>query len=268
MNIIAIGNKKYHDSNDVKIACPQMFEKCKNTRQLADMKKISECDYCYARIKDGKWIISCKSYPKAKLLLTQKYVTEAIKHLDDQKINAEPNPIKKIKINAKTKIYTDIDTEANTDTETNTDTESYTITHTKTNTYKELPPLLELEDDEKFKNDKNETVEIEVRGERDIEKCYFKVSDVSKAFDIPKLDSTIINNPSEYYKDSDYVFFTHVESGMKILFLTYGGLLRTLYATCDKHTNSFIKWSTLVLFAVHRHTHTLHARTMYRTYSE
>ncbi len=45
-------------------------------------------------------------------------------------------------------------------------------------------PVLELTDDEKFKDEHNNIIEIETRGERLHDQIYFKVKDVSIGFDI------------------------------------------------------------------------------------
>ena len=60
--------------------------------------------------------------------------------------------------------------------------------------YQELPSLLKLNNDEKFKDKNGKILEIEVRGERDCKLCYFKVKDVSVAFDMPYIDKTITND--------------------------------------------------------------------------
>ena len=56
---------------------------------------------------------------------------------------------------------------------------------------KKPPPILELKDNEKFKDSDDYILNIEVRGKRDYNNCYFKVSDISKEFDLPRLNGTI-----------------------------------------------------------------------------
>ena len=97
----------------------------------------------------------------------------------------------------------------------------------------EAPPLLFLENDEKFK-DKNGTVlEIEVRGERNHKLCYFKVKDVGDAFGMPSIQSTICNEKA-YTRGLHYKCFIchsridNKQRIMKLLFLTYSGFQKLI----------------------------------------
>ena len=56
-----------------------------------------------------------------------------------------------------------------------------------------VPPLLLLDEDEKFKDEKGNVVEIEVRGERDSEKIWFKASDVGKMLEYDIVKSSLIH---------------------------------------------------------------------------
>ena len=53
------------------------------------------------------------------------------------------------------------------------------------------PPLLHLDDGEKFHDASGNVIEIETRGERDRKKIYFKVKDVSVGFGMPSLSRNI-----------------------------------------------------------------------------
>jgi hypothetical protein len=46
------------------------------------------------------------------------------------------------------------------------------------------PPVLDISDGEKFKDSDGNVLDIEIRGERKHNKCYFRVDDVSKHFNI------------------------------------------------------------------------------------
>ena len=58
--------------------------------------------------------------------------------------------------------------------------------------YEEAPHILELENEEKFKDKDGNIIEIEVRGKREYNKCYFKVKDISIGFEMPNLYISII----------------------------------------------------------------------------
>ena len=57
--------------------------------------------------------------------------------------------------------------------------------------YEEAPPILELTNEEKFKDINGKIIEIEVRGERKCNNCYFKVRDVINKFEMPNLQTTL-----------------------------------------------------------------------------
>ena len=54
--------------------------------------------------------------------------------------------------------------------------------------YDEAPEILELTNEEKFKDTNGNIIEIEVRGERKYNNCYFKVRDVMDKIDMPNLN--------------------------------------------------------------------------------
>lgn len=121
----------------------------------------------------------------------------------------------------------------------------------------EAPDILELEKNEMFRDDDGNIVEIEVRGVRKSNACYFKVKDVAKGFEIFNLQDTIIDSRTCYTEHDHYVYF--YDSGgsrNKQLYLTYTGLMRVLFASTTKIADSFLKWATDTLFTAHLGTKT------------
>lgn len=117
------------------------------------------------------------------------------------------------------------------------------------------PEIIELDDSEKFYDNNGNIVKIEVRGEREFEKCYFRVSDIAKGFEIKRVDRTILDPRNDgYIIDKHYKFFyilnegNNIKDKIKKLYLTYEGLLRVLFASHNKTTGKFIKWATETLF--------------------
>lgn len=122
------------------------------------------------------------------------------------------------------------------------------------------PDIIELYDDEKFKDDNNNILEIETRGKRKYDKIYFKVKDVSDKFGFNRLDKIIIDKRNSYEINKHYKYFNcksvvtddiNVNKIKKVLFLTYRGILRLLYTTKNKKTENFIDWTTEKLFTIH-----------------
>jgi hypothetical protein len=97
--------------------------------------------------------------------------------------------------------------------------------------YEEAPSILELTNDEKFKDNNNNIINIEVRGERESLKCYFKVKDISINFCMLNLNTVLLNNKNSYDKNIDYKCFTvnNEYKTKKNLFLTYIGLQKCIY---------------------------------------
>ena len=131
----------------------------------------------------------------------------------------------------------------------------------------EAPNEIKLSDDEKFKDDNNNIIEIYTIGVRTYDKIFFQCCDVSIRFDIKNLNNSIIDEKSSYEKEKDYKYFNvkikanclKNENGpikiKKELFLTYTGLLRVLFCTRNNKTSNFIKWATETLFIHQFGTH-------------
>jgi hypothetical protein len=59
--------------------------------------------------------------------------------------------------------------------------------------------LIHLEENEMFFDNDGNTIDIEVRGEREFDKCYFRVKDIMDGFGLKKLHSTITDKRSDGY---------------------------------------------------------------------
>jgi hypothetical protein len=116
------------------------------------------------------------------------------------------------------------------------------------------PEIIELEDNEKFKDENGLPLNIETRGERKYDKIFFKVKDVSRLFDITNLKIVILAKDKNYDMNTHYKYFmcngtnSLKKTSKKTLFLTYEGILRVLFVTRNNKTAPFIKWALEVLF--------------------
>ncbi len=97
------------------------------------------------------------------------------------------------------------------------------------------PPIIELTDAEKFKDENGNTVEIETRGTRNCNDVYFKVKDVSIGFKMDSLYTTVIDTRRGYIIDKDYKYFMCTKTNLnknfiikKELFLTLRGMRRLI----------------------------------------
>jgi hypothetical protein len=119
------------------------------------------------------------------------------------------------------------------------------------------PHILDLEDNEMFKDVDGNLLNIEVRGERKSDKCFFKVKDVSEAFDMPNLQNIIIKENTMYDNQLHYKYFICEKKNnllknttKKELFLTYNGMLKVLFSSRTGNAETFQKWATETLFTV------------------
>jgi hypothetical protein len=130
------------------------------------------------------------------------------------------------------------------------------------NVINKAPAIIILNDNEKFTDNEGNIIEIETRGERAVDKIYFKVKDVSDGFEMKKLSDVLIDKRNDYIADSHYNYFnciipvsngkknSKLTTTKKELFLTYEGILRVLFVSKCGRANTFIKWATEKLFII------------------
>jgi prophage antirepressor-like protein len=128
------------------------------------------------------------------------------------------------------------------------------------------PDVLQLEEREMFKDTAGNIVEVEVRGERDRKKCFFRVEDVARAFELPEFDHTLRRDRG-YQEDLHYKYFmvkkgvndpfcVNNNSGMqKGLFLTWSGLLKVIYSSRAGTAERYREWADEILFVAQMGTH-------------
>ncbi len=265
----------------------------RNLRGIIKKKNIPESAIIYAYIKDTKIIPSTESYVRAKLYLEAEWVKNNVPKMMFLKNNqsestqsestqldlnkSELNQVKATKLISKqiiqsvisenkvsnidqlipTKIFkSTINTTTNTDTTTNTT--NYTEHNAPINIddLYDIPPapeILYLSEDEMFKDPNGNVIEIEVRGERDHNKCFFKVKDIMTGFDMPSLEKNIKDAKSAYEYNEDYILLDIASSRnsevcKNHMYLTYNGILRVLFASHSKTVKRFINWATETLF--------------------
>jgi hypothetical protein len=174
-------------------------------------------DFIYLRQREGKWILSDGKSMKFDKIFVKKDIINNIPELNND---------------TKDKITDDKGVE-------------------------KAPHILDLEDNEMFKDVDGNLLNIEVRGERKSDKCFFKVKDVSEAFDMPNLYTTIISSSSKYLINEHYKYFylsklhnMQKQQQKKELYLTYEGMLKVIFNSENNKTKGFVKWATETLFTV------------------
>lgn len=128
----------------------------------------------------------------------------------------------------------------------------------------DAPPIIKLKNKEKFYDEDDEIIHIEIRGKREIDACYFRAEDVSSGFDMPRLHNIVTDKrsrcePGIHYK---YFFCENFDNNKKIkkMFLTYFGLMKVFFSSRNKFdfssTNCIIKrlneWTFKTLFVAQK----------------
>ena len=127
--------------------------------------------------------------------------------------------------------------------------------------YEEAPPILELNDNEKFRDVDNNALDIRVRGYKDVDKCYFNLTDISKGFNINNLKTTIRHVDRGYIINIHYKTFivntmlnehtTNSKNTVKYhTYLTYTGVLKVLFSSRTKNAEKFTQWASKTLFTI------------------
>jgi hypothetical protein len=226
MEIITIDNVNYILSDYILSNAPIYSKGCRSTRDLIRQRKIEPTKYIYVRWFNNKWIKSDgKSMKYDKIIINE----DIIKTIPE--INPELNENNNQVIN-------------------------------DNNGIEKAPDIINLNDDEKFKDDEGNILEIETRGERKVNNIYFRVKDISNKFNKEYLQNDIIKEHTIYKDNIDYKFFickkkdNHLNNKTskyilkKELFLTYEGLLRFLFVSRNGKTTHFIKWAIEKLFII------------------
>jgi len=237
LQTIKINNKEYYLADDVYKLEPTSFVGCsKTSRLIVTNKKLKSNDYLYVKYIKSKneWIPSEESYKVAKVLLSKEWVE---------------NNVNKFKNN---NIINDT-----IDTSVQLELCSSSRTFPLGKVVQPTPPLLTLENNEKFMDIDGNILDIEVRGEKEINKIYFKVKDIEDKFKLNNVNNTIIKNTSSFIKDLHYKIFNSIKldqiqcnarGNPNRLYLTFKGLTKLLYVSHSKNAEHFQDWANKILF--------------------
>jgi hypothetical protein len=219
----------YYLADELKLRCPTFFAGTSKTiRKIIEKKKIPETEYVYATTFKKQWKLCDSSCKKGKLLLTKNW-SELNINLNETTSNVSLNE--------------DVSKNEN---------ENKNINEPIIN----APGLLILEDNKKFRDNEGNMFEIEIRGEKQKDKIFFKVKDVSVAFNLPNLNSVLLHTDKGYERNTDYITFnrTLTIDGRDIkkptIYLTYKGLLRVLFVSRNKNVEKFQDWAEEKLFTI------------------
>jgi hypothetical protein len=272
---LQMGEQEYYNSKDLLAYKPEFYYGCTSKpRNIITKKKIPKEEYTFATFEKltKKWNPTDESCKKAQLLISKQWVDQFYFKLEstEQKKILIQEPIQSQQFTTppppQRDSHVDIDKEGNEDDDECKKNEK--IDHAKVDDEKECdekkqqeienaPPLLHLDDGEKFHDTDGNVIEIETRGERGRKKIYFKVKDVSVGFGMPSLYRNICADRGyDYDLHYKHMFirssFLNVENDTikKDLFLTYRGLVRVLMVSRNKNADKFQDWAEEKLFTI------------------
>lgn len=216
-------NFKVYNLDELILFDQAYFYGClKRKRDVLVKKNISSSDYFYAKITKNGWEESNESYSRAKILIKSEWVKSNVTKFID--------------------IY---------------DSKS----STSKIVLREAPPILELEEYEKFQDDAGNVFDVEVRGVREEDKIYFRGKDVEKLFEME--DNLIHNISRDFINLEDYEKFLlpktpHFDEfgsvepkTVKRTFFTYNGLMKVVFSSRCGLAYRFRKWATKVIYTAH-----------------
>lgn len=273
LTIIKLNNDEYFNTEELAVIKPEYFSECAGrVRSIVILKEIPAESYLYAYQKNGKWIISTPQYSKCKVLLTKDFCIENLfpnekplkkKSKSDKKKNDGPTELsfeemteeesaelaKRVFIDpyqehlAKPTEHPDIVVEDG--VILNEELVDKCISSN------DLPPVLELNPDEMFKNSDDKPFNIMVRGTRNSKKIFFKGTDVESSFGLVGLVDDMTKN-NLYENLVHYRTFNpgeNIQDNKELFYLTFSGLIKVLVLTKDnKLVETFQDWLNDVLF--------------------
>ena len=202
IEIVEINGVEYISGDIILKTAPKYSKGFKTARVLLRMKSVPKDDYVFAKNCKGKWILSSGvSIKFDKVFIKKEYVEQNIPEISGQEDKKEDDS------DTKPIIYEKII----------------------------MPNIIDLRNDEKFKDHRGNIINIETRGERAVDKIFFKVTDVAIKFDQQRLHDTLLNKQGTYTEHNDYEFLyyppTPGQKDKRELFLTYTGFRKYIETT-------------------------------------
>jgi hypothetical protein len=260
---IKVDGRYFYNSKDLLTYKPEFYYGCTaKPRNIIKKKNIPTWEYVYATYEKSlnKWNPSTATCKKAQLLISKQWVDEnyfksSLTLEKKKKVIIKKSTLQQPQPKPTLPLQREVDASAvYEESEEEEVLEEEGVKQEAEN----APPILYLDDAEKFHDADGNVIEIETRGERHEDKIYFKVKDVSVGFGMPNLNDTLIDKDRGYTRGTDYkIMFNRLSSVndrcctiKKCLFLTYEGLLRVLFVSRNKNATLFRKWATTKLFTI------------------
>jgi len=271
---IKVDGRYFYNSRDLQVFKPEFYYGCTaKPRNIIIKKSIPNWEYIYATYEKSlkKWNPSTATCKKAQLLISKQWVDENYFKSSSSSPTIEKKKTIVIMKKKTTLQQQPPQTQPTTPPPLQRDSEASAAYEDEEEEVLEeegvkqeaenAPPILYLDDAEKFHDADGTVIEIETRGERYRNKIYFRVKDVSVGFEMPSLSRNILCFKA-YERGLHYTTFKRettlhsMESkntnkpSKTTLYLTYKGLLRVLFVSRNKHVDKFQDWAEEKLFTI------------------
>lgn len=242
-------SKMYYNNTDLFQYNKLFFYGCTTKpKTIITKKSIPETEYLYANLKKNEWNLSSAECKKSQLLISKDWVDTYYFKMSERKVVEKPKIVTEL---VKEESFIEIPEQ-----DSKHIVEEYTMPVKEKEEIVEAPRLLILNENEKFKDADGNIIEIETRGTKQRKNIYFKVADVSNAFDMKYLNDTLSKDRG-FDKNIHYNLFVikavndrHENTIKKYLYLTYKGLLRVLFVSRNKNAERFQDWAEDCLFTI------------------
>jgi hypothetical protein len=112
---------------------------------------------------------------------------------------------------------------------------------------KPRPSIIELDENEIYKNDNGEEVVIEVCGKRERKKCYYKAIDIQIGYNTVDIEQLMCDQTSRFRRGKHFEYFLCDDEPE--LYLTFAGVTGILYGgNTGSIAECFIDWCDDILF--------------------
>ena len=229
METININNNLYYLCADLFRYHKTIFSGYKG-RDVIKKQKLKQTDYIYAFQSKTGWKLSTEDCKQAKILINLNWYTQKF---GSNNISITENINDNLYNNSSSSIDVII------------------------NVYPTLPDILNIEENEKFRDSDGNTIDITIRGERNYKNCYFRVKDISKGFNMQRLQDTILDIRNTYELNKHYKIFVIIcpvnngtDDNEKEVYLTYKGVLKVLFSSRSGNAEYFQDWAVDTLFTV------------------
>ncbi len=132
----------------------------------------------------------------------------------------------------------------------------------ETRTYTNAPKKIKLTEYEHIILEDGTKMNIPVYGERQYDKCYIKVSDVTKLFNMHSVEKVVIDKRSSFKDGIDYVYFydtdkTNSGDAVKVVrqnikpYFTYHGFIHYCLSSLNSNAQMMSRWITKIICTHH-----------------